>query len=130
MRDQGNSAELKLKGFKVCEIISGTNQVRTYNRKDFFKICIFTGESVIHYSDKTYQNDNPILFFGNPNIPYSWELGASNYYGIACLFTEEFLKQRDRSESLHHSPLFKIGGTPVLELSNEKEMILRQYSGR
>jgi AraC family transcriptional activator of pobA len=37
--------------------------------------------------------------------------------GYACLFTEDFLKLGDRTESLLQSPLFKIGGTPILTLS-------------
>ena len=45
-------AELKLKGFKVNELISESCVVGTYNRKDFYKICIVTGNSIIHYADR------------------------------------------------------------------------------
>jgi AraC-like DNA-binding protein len=64
------------------------------------------------------------LFFGNPHIPYSWELLSSSYHGYACVFTEEFLKVNDRSESLHECPLFKIGGTPIFYLSAEQKVFI------
>ncbi len=33
----------------------------------------------------------------------------------SCLFSEDFLKLSERSESILQSPLFKLGGTPILE---------------
>jgi hypothetical protein len=44
------------------------------------------------------------------------------------VFTEEFLKVGDRSEGLQQSPLFKIGGTPILRLDDEqKDFIIRVF---
>ena len=114
------NSELKLKGFKVYEIDSTQSVVRSYNRKDFYKICLNTGKNIIHYADRSFETDGPVLFFGNPYIPYSWEIVSSTYTGYACLFTEDFLKFGDRSESLQQSPLFKLGGTPILELNKEQ----------
>lgn len=114
------NAELKLKGFKAYEIDSTESIVRNYNRKDFYKICLNTGKNIIHYADKSFETNGPVLFFGNPHIPYSWEIVSSTYTGYACLFTEDFLKLGDRSESLQQSPLFKLGGTPILELNQEQ----------
>lgn len=108
--------ELKLKGFNVFQIEGDGNATRIYSRKDFYKICLTTGRSVIHYADKSYEQEGTVLFFGNPHIPYSWETISTSYVGYTCLFSEEFLKS-DRSESLQHSPLFKIGGTPILRIS-------------
>ncbi len=63
------------------------------------------------------------MFFGNPRIPYSCEV-ISQTNGYACLFTEDFLRLSERSESLLQSPLFKIGGTPILQLNKvQKESI-------
>ena len=114
------NSELKLKGFKVYEIDSTQSVVRSYNRKDFYKICLNTGKNIIHYADRSFETDGPVLFFGNPYIPYSWEIVSSTYTGYACLFTEDFLKFGDRTESLQQSPLFKLGGTPILELNKEQ----------
>src|SRR5215216_3809329 len=115
--------ELKLKGFKVFQIESDGNATRIYSRKDFYKICLTTGKSIIHYADRSFDTEGTVLFFGNPHIPYSWETISTSYVGYTCLFSEEFLKS-DRSESLQHSPLFKIGGTPILKITVEQREFL------
>lgn len=119
-----NTSDLKLKGFKVYEVNNDVSAIPTYNRRDFYKICINTSKSLIHYADRGIETDGTILFFGNPHIPYSWELLSSSYHGYACVFTEEFLKVNDRSESLHECPLFKIGGTPIFYLSAEQKVFI------
>ena len=116
--------ELKLKGFNVFQIEEDSNGVREYSRKDFYKICLTTGESLINYADRSFLMKGTILFFANPNIPYSWETISRSYIGYTCLFSEDFYKPSDRSESLQHSPLFKIGGTPIFEITEEKREFL------
>jgi AraC family transcriptional activator of pobA len=115
--------ELKLKGFNVFQIESDGAATRIYSRKDFYKICLTTGNSIIHYADKSFDAEGTVLFFGNPHIPYSWETISTSYVGYTCLFSEEFLKS-DRSESLQHSPLFKIGGTPILKITEQQREFL------
>src|SRR5215210_4419527 len=110
------NSELKLKGFNVFQIEADSQATRIYSRKDFYKICLTTGKSIIHYADRSFEQEGTVLFFGNPNIPYSWETISSSYVGYTVLFSEEFFKASDRSESLQHSPLFKIGGTPILKI--------------
>lgn len=117
------NTELKLKGFNVFKIESDGAATRIYSRKDFYKICITTGKSIIHYADKSFEQDGTVLFFGNPHIPYSWETISTSYVGYTCLFSEEFLKS-DRSESLQHSPLFKIGGTPIFKITAQQREFL------
>src|SRR4249919_2387865 len=122
------NSELKLKGFKIYEIDNEANSGHTYSRKDFYKINLTTGKFIFHYADKSLETDDTFLFFGNPNIPYSCEAVSSNYSGYTCLFTEEFLKLGDRSESLLQSPLFKLGGTPIFTLDDEqKDFIIRVF---
>jgi AraC-like DNA-binding protein len=116
--------ELKLKGFNVFQIESDGNATRIYSRKDFYKICLTTGKSIIHYADRSFEQEGTVLFFGNPHIPYSWETISTSYVGYTCLFSEEFLKASDRSESLQQSPLFKVGGTPVLKITEEQRLFL------
>lgn len=116
--------ELKLKGFKAFQIDDDCNETRTYSRKDFYKICLTTGKSIINYANRSFEQEGTILFFGNPHIPYSWETISTTYKGYTCLFSEEFLMQSDRSESLLQSPFFKIDGTPVLEISEEQRLFL------
>lgn len=118
------NSELKLKGFNVFQIESDGAATRIYSRKDFYKICLTTGKSKIHYADRSFEQEGTILFFGNPHIPYSWETISTTYVGYTCLFSEEFFKASDRTESLQHSPLFKIGGTPILKITDEQRQFL------
>lgn len=110
------NSELKLKGFNVWQLEADSQATRIYSRKDFYKICLTTGKSAIHYADRSFQQEGTILFFGNPHIPYSWETLSTTYVGYTVLFSEEFFNASQRSESLQHSPLFKIGGTPILKI--------------
>ena len=110
------NTELKLKGFKVYEVDNNASG-HNYSRKDFYKISLTSGKYVFHYADRSFETDEPILFFGNPRIPYSCEVITPSMDGFACLFTEYFLELSGRSESLLQSPLFKIGGTPILKLN-------------
>lgn len=116
--------ELKLKGFNAWQIESDSNATKIYSRKDFYKICLTTGKSIIHYADRSFEADGTVLFFGNPHIPYSWETLSTTYVGYTCLFSEEFLKLSERSESLQQSPFFKIGGTPILQITESQREFL------
>ena len=116
--------ELKLKGFNAFQIEDDCNVTRMYSRKDFYKICLTTGKSIIHYADRSFEADDTVLFFGNPHVPYSWETISTTYVGYTCLFSEEFLKLSDRSESLQNSPLFKVSGTPILPISPQQREFL------
>jgi AraC family transcriptional regulator, transcriptional activator of pobA len=116
--------ELRLKGFNVFQIEAEGNATKIYSRKDFYKICLTTGKSKIHYADKSFEQEGSILFFGNPHIPYSWETISTTYVGYTVLFSEDFFKASDRSESLQNSPLFKIGGTPVLKIDEQQREFL------
>ena len=116
--------ELKLKGFNVFQIEADGNGMHTYSRKDFYKICLTTGKSIIHYADRSFEAEGTVLFFGNPHIPYSWETLSTTYVGYTCLFSEEFFSASDRSESLQQSPLIKIGGTPILHITEAQPAFL------
>ena len=116
--------ELKLKGFNVFQIESDSNATRFYSRKDFYKICMTTGKSVIHYADRSFEQEGTILFFGNPHVPYSWETISTKYLGYTVLFSEVFLNRSERSETLQQSPFFKIGGTPILKIDEAQRKFL------
>ena len=124
MKGDLNISDLKLKGFKVYQVECDIKSVPNYSRRDFYKICIHTGDGIIQYADREVKTGGTILFFGNPRIPYSWEVISPSYSGYACVFTEDFLKMNDRSESLQESPLFKIGGTPVFSISEEQKQFI------
>src|ERR1700683_3247975 len=113
--------EVKLKGFKAYEIDSKTGKGHSYRRKDFYEISMNTGNYLFHYAERSFETDNTILFFGNPHIPYSCEILSTTNEGYASLFTEDFLKLSERSEGLLQSPLFQIGGTPILAINKEQK---------
>ncbi|GAB4017204.1 hypothetical protein GCM10028808_48040 [Spirosoma migulaei] len=119
-----NTVDLRLKGFKVYEIDTAVSPMPVYSRRDFYKICLVTGQNRIHYADRGIEIEGTSLLFANPHIPYSAEALSGQQQGYACLFTEEFLTTHDRSESLQQSPLFKIGGSPVYSLTNEQKDFL------
>jgi AraC family transcriptional activator of pobA len=118
------NSELKLRGFKVYETSSKDRDGHNYSRKDFYKISLTTGRFIFHYADKSFETEETFLFFANPHIPYSCEVVSPVHNGYTCLFSEEFLKPSDRSESVLQSPLFKIGGTPIFRVSGEQKAAL------
>lgn len=118
--------ELKLKGFNVFQIEKDDNATKTYSRKDFYKICLTTGKSSIHYADRSFHTEGTILFFGNPNIPYSWETLSTKYIGYTILFSEDFFVSGKHSINLQKSPLFSLGGTPILEISETQREFLNK----
>lgn len=118
------NSELKLQGFKAFRIDDDANSTRIYSRKDFYKICLTTGKSKIHYANRSFDQEGTVLFFGNPNIPYSWETISTSYIGYTILFSEDFFKISERSESLMQSPFFKINGTPILIINDEQRAYL------
>lgn len=120
------NTELKLKGFNAFQIEADGAATKMYSRKDFYKICLTTGKSKIHYADRSFEHEGTILFFGNPHIPYSWETISRTYVGYTCLFSEEFFKVSERSESILQSPLFKLGGTPIFDINEQQRDTLNE----
>ncbi|RAK68429.1 AraC family transcriptional regulator [Hymenobacter edaphi] len=111
-----NPQELKLKGFKAYAVDTAAGPSHDYRRRDFYKVALVTSPCTVHYADRSLPISGPSLMFANPHIPYAIELHDPRLTGYSCLFTEAFMKENDRSESLQQSPLFKVGGTPVFHL--------------
>ena len=84
-------------------------------RRDFYKIKLLCGaEGILSYADQRVVVQGCALIFVNPQIPYAWERTAGRETGFACLFTEEFSTPQLRTASVAQSPLFRVGGVPVL----------------
>jgi AraC family transcriptional activator of pobA len=106
--------ELQMKDqFTVYERTVYASKPLPYNRRDFYKISIGFGSSRLYYADKGIEVNQPALMFSNPMVPYAWEPISAQQEGYFCLFTEDFLKAKDRDLVLQDSPLFKIGSNPV-----------------
>jgi AraC family transcriptional regulator, transcriptional activator of pobA len=96
------------------------------NRRDFYKISlILDGEGIISSADKSIHIKGNTITFMNPLIPYAWEPTTETQTGYFCLFTEDFVSQSLKNESLSKSPLFKVGGNHVFFPNNESVQLLR-----
>lgn len=117
-------SDLKLKGFKVYEknlTLQPAEQPRlaaqVFSRRDYYKVLFLESKCLLHYAHQRLELDGPYLFFTNPHIPYSLELRTDRLRAYACLFTEEFVKAADRSESLQQSPLLRLSSAPLFKLA-------------
>ncbi len=120
-----NRTDLKLKGFKVYEISGAMNASSSYGRRDYYKICLVTGAITLYYGDQTFDANGTFLFCGNPHVPQSVRDRSGGRKGHGCLFTEEFINNRDRSKSLQNSPLFRFGAMPIIPVNKEQEAFIR-----
>ncbi|HEY0177967.1 MAG TPA: helix-turn-helix domain-containing protein [Pedobacter sp.] len=122
--------------FTVFERKAYARKTVPYNRRDYYKISLGLGTGRLHYADKGIEIDRPALIFSNPMIPYSWDAISEEQEGFFCLFTEEFLKAKDRDLVLQDSPLFKIGTDPVFFVNDDQreyisttfQNMLREYN--
>ncbi|EDM37669.1 putative AraC family transcriptional regulator [Pedobacter sp. BAL39] len=115
-----DAAELKLKGFKIHEMTGSSYPALVYGRRDCYKIVLATSDMHICYGDQAFDIHGTFLFFGNPRIPYSCEHRRAEQQGYACLFTEDFIAGRERTDNLLNSPIFRFDGRPVIPLSEEQ----------
>src|SRR6218665_3682768 len=80
----------KQPGCNVQHYVSSENKmVLPYSRRDYFKIWIVDGESMIHYASKSIHIDRPALIFSNPLVPYSFERISEHMAGYIFIFNEE-----------------------------------------
>ncbi|MBC6110775.1 helix-turn-helix domain-containing protein [Pedobacter fastidiosus] len=100
-----------------------TNMPSAFSRRDFYKISLIVGNGILHYSDAQIEINGRALLFTNPNIPYSWESTSPKPAGYFCLFTENFI--HNRNESLRDSLLWKINDSPVIHVDAEQEETLK-----
>jgi AraC family transcriptional activator of pobA len=113
-----------MKGFKVYELDPASSPVQAYGRRDIYKICLVSGQSILHYPERSFSLSGTCLLFGNPYLLCSTELISEAQGGYGCLFTEDFLRELKQFEAIQQSPLFKIGGSPILALRPEQSAYL------
>lgn len=91
----------------------GKTPLVPYNRRDYYKIWSISGPAKLHYADRTVEINKPALIFSNPLVPYSLETFSDDRSGRMCVFTDDFLKTKERLDSIQESPLFKVGSEQV-----------------
>lgn len=112
--------------FRIEELSPEYANTITYGRKDYFKICVVTGKSKIHYADKSFEILENGLLFANPLIPYNWEPLETKQSGFSCIFTESYFNEFG---SLKKYPVFQAGGYPVFELNEiEKDTLIKIFT--
>lgn len=97
------------------------NEAVSFGRKNYFKICLVSGNSKIHYADKSFEIFEHGLLFANPLIPYDWEAISGDQTGYSCIFTESFVADFGNVKKY---PFFQPGGYPVFELNKEEKSLL------
>lgn len=103
--------------FKLAPFVGEYAKAVPYKRRDFFKIMLAMGGSVVHYADTVIEVKKQALAFSNPQIPYKWEHTENISCGVFCIFNTQFFHQYG---NLGQYEVFQPGGTHIFELTDEQ----------
>lgn len=96
------------------------NHIMPYNRRSYYKISCIRGKNKAEYADKVIDIKKNALLFATPKVPYHWIPLDEHQGGTFCVFTAEFLLKNKTGVTLDELPIFKSGGHPVFEISDEQ----------
>ena len=109
--------------FKIEDVFSNAKKgIMAYNRRAYYKISFICGRNKAEYADKIIDIEKNALLFGTPKIPYHYVPQDDNQSGYFCIFTPDFLVQRKSGVVLDELPIFKPGGYPVFQLSENESL--------
>ncbi len=91
-----------------------------YNRRAYYKISLIRGRNKAEYADKVIDIEKNGLLFATPKIPYHYLPQDEQQSGAFCIFTEDFLSKNKSGVSLEELPIYKPGGYPIFQLSDEE----------
>lgn len=108
--------------FRVADIVAKFKKkpFMPYNRRAYYKISIISGRNRAEYADKVIDIEKNALLFATPNIPYHWLPQDDNQFGYFCIFTADFLIQQKSGIVLNELPIFRPGGYPIFQLSDDE----------
>ena len=108
--------------FDIAETIKEVKRkkVMPYNRRAYYKISLIRGKNRAEYADKVIDIKSNALLFATPKVPYHWLPLDDNQAGSFCVFTDEFLVKNKSGVVLDELPIFKSGGYPVFEITDEE----------
>ena len=108
--------------FDIAETIREVKRkkVMPYNRRAYYKISLIRGKNRAEYADKVIDIKSNALLFATPKVPYHWLPLDDNQAGSFCVFTDEFLVKNKSGVVLDELPIFKSGGYPVFEITDEE----------
>jgi len=90
-----------------------------YHRRAYYKISFINGRNKAEYADKVIDIKKSALLFATPKIPYHWLPQDMEQSGYFCIFTGDFLIKTKSGVIIDELPIFKPGGYPVFQLSDE-----------
>src|ERR1700749_1713695 len=107
--------------FKIDELLARLRKKASmpYNRRAYYKISLIKGRNKAEYADKVIDIEKNALLFATPKIPYNYVPQDDNQSGYFCIFTDEFLSQQNSGVVLEDLPIFKPGGYPVFQVTDE-----------
>jgi len=108
--------------FDISETIREVKhkQVMPYNRRAYYKISLIRGKNRAEYADKVFDIEKNALLFATPKVPYHWIPLDDNQSGTFCVFTDTFLLKNKSGVIVDELPIFRSGGDPVFEISDEE----------
>lgn len=103
-------------------VASYTNKTQEmlHDRRTFYKISLVKGKHEVGYADKVIHVEKAGLLFATPNIPYHHALLDGDHQAEFCVFTTDFLLPAKSGLVLDELPLFRPGGCPVFEITDEQ----------
>jgi len=98
------------------------------HRLDFYMIFLVTsGEGLHTFGSETHVIKQNTLGFAGPEMINAWHSKHHDNSGYVCTFSADFFGAAIAGEpSLTELPFFQLGGTSILNLSNEQMVIYRQ----
>jgi AraC family transcriptional regulator, transcriptional activator of pobA len=110
--------------FNVFDVAKTMEEVKRksvmpYNRRAYYKISLIQGRNRAEYADKIIDIEKNALLFATPKVPYHWLPQDADQSGYFCVFTDEFLSRQKNGIELDDLPIFKAGGYPVFQISDE-----------
>ncbi|MBA4298848.1 MAG: AraC family transcriptional regulator [Cyclobacterium sp.] len=103
--------------FNLEPYLEGKLKAVPYRRRDFYKVMLFKGASIVHYADRVYEVKKKALSFSNPLVPYKWDHISTNSSGVYCIFNPHFFMNFGQIQQYE---VFQPNGTHVFELTDEE----------
>ncbi|GAB3692692.1 response regulator transcription factor [Spirosoma flavus] len=113
--------------FNMQDIVANYKKknVMPYNRRAYYKISLISGRNTAEYADKVIEIEKNALLFATPKIPYHYVPLDDQQFGYFCIFTDDFLIQQKSGVVLDDLPIFKPGGYPIFQLTDENAEDIR-----
>lgn len=103
--------------FNLKPYVGTTPQSVPYKRRDFYKVMLVKGTSLVYYADKTVTVNKQALCFSNPLIPYKWDNLEGVEGGMFCIFNDHFFNQFGK---ISQYSVFQPNGKHIFELDDEQ----------